>query len=144
MLLLHISDIHFRHPHCNTGMDPDQPYRTRLIQDAGDLRQRFGTVDAILVGGDIAFRGAPEEYSAALEWLKELSVRCGCALERIFVIPGNHDVDPDKERASSKRYRQALNCPSRIPGLATDVERVDPQKAVSRQSLRRCGVPGTC
>jgi predicted MPP superfamily phosphohydrolase len=93
MLLLNISDIHFRHPHCNTGMDPDQPYRTRLIQDVRDLSEKLGPVDAILVGGDIAFRGAPEEYGAALEWLKELSDRCKCPLERVFVIPGNHDVD---------------------------------------------------
>jgi predicted MPP superfamily phosphohydrolase len=74
-------------------MDPDQPYRTRLIQDARDFAQKMGTVDAILVGGDIAFRGAPEEYAAALEWLKELSAQCGCPLERVFVVPGNHDVD---------------------------------------------------
>ena len=74
-------------------MDPDRPYRTRLIQDARDRTQTLGAVDAILVGGDIAFRGAPEEYAAALDWLKELSDQCGCPLERVFVIPGNHDVD---------------------------------------------------
>jgi predicted MPP superfamily phosphohydrolase len=93
MLLLNVSDIHFRHPYCNTEMDPDRPYRTRLIQDARDFVQKLGPVDAILVGGDIAFRGAPEEYAAALEWLKELSEQCQCPLERVFVIPGNHDVD---------------------------------------------------
>lgn len=74
-------------------MDPDQPYRTRLIQDARDLTKSLGTIDAILVGGDIASRGAPEEYDAALKWLKELIDRCGCPLERVFVVPGNHDVD---------------------------------------------------
>lgn len=93
MLLLNISDIHFRHPHCSTGMDPNRPYRTRLVQDSRDLNQRLGPVDAILVGGDIAFRGAPEEYTAALAWLRELSDACGCPLERVFVVPGNHDVD---------------------------------------------------
>jgi predicted MPP superfamily phosphohydrolase len=93
MLLLNISDIHFQHPYCNTEMDPDKPYRTRLIQDARGLTQTLGAVDAILVGGDVAFRGAPEEYSAALEWLKELSDECRCPLERVFVVPGNHDVD---------------------------------------------------
>jgi len=74
-------------------MDPDRPYRTLLIQDARDRTRTLGAVDAILVGGDIAFRGAPEEYAAALDWLKELSDQCGCPLERVFVIPGNHDVD---------------------------------------------------
>jgi hypothetical protein len=51
MLLLNISDIHFRHPFCNTQMDPDRPYRTMLIQDARSLTDRLGPVDAILVGG---------------------------------------------------------------------------------------------
>lgn len=41
MLLLHISDIHFR------------------VQD-------LGPVGAILVGGDIAFKGDPEEYKAVM------------------------------------------------------------------------------
>ena len=93
MLLLNISDIHFRHPICNSPMDPDRPYRTRLIQDVRDRTATWGNVDAILVGGDIAFAGAAEEYEAAYQWLKELAQACGCPLERIFVIPGNHDVD---------------------------------------------------
>jgi len=53
MLLLNISDIHFR-TDCNTTDGPDRPYRTMLIQDARSLTGRLGAVDAILVGGDIA------------------------------------------------------------------------------------------
>ena len=78
MLLLHISDIHFRHPLCASDMDPDRSYRTRLIQDAHDRANELGPVDAILVTGDIAFCGAPEEYTAALGWLSELAAACGC------------------------------------------------------------------
>ncbi|MCK1418135.1 metallophosphoesterase [Bradyrhizobium sp. 171] len=99
MLLLHVSDIHFRHPICNTNRDPDRPFRTRLIQDARDRVKSLGSVDAILVGGDIAFAGKPQEYVAALKWLYELADACGCARNRIFVIPGNHDVDRDVIRA---------------------------------------------
>jgi 3',5'-cyclic AMP phosphodiesterase CpdA len=93
MLLLNIADIHFRYPICNTQMDPDLPYRTMLILDARSLVKRLGSVDAILVCGDIAFAGLKEEYDAALEWLKDLSEACGCTLDRVFVAPGNHDVD---------------------------------------------------
>lgn len=95
MLLLHVSDIHFRHPICNTDRDPDRPFRTRLIQDARDRVKVLGPVNAILVGGDIAFAGKLEEYEAALRWLYELADACGCDRTRIFVIPGNHDVDRD-------------------------------------------------
>lgn len=94
MLLLHISDIHFRAPDCvNPDLDPDRPYRTRLIQDARARTDTLGLVGAILISGDIAFHGNPREYEAAFDWIEELADACGCSLERVFVVPGNHDVD---------------------------------------------------
>ena len=94
MLLLHISDIHFREPNCvNPDLDPDRPYRTRMIQDVRRRVQTIGPVGALLVGGDVAFKGHPTEYEVAKAWIHELAEACGCHLERIFVIPGNHDVD---------------------------------------------------
>jgi len=93
MLLLNVSDIHFRHPICTSGMDPDRPFRTRLIQDARQRSAELGSVDAMLVSGDIAFAGMTEEYDEAYRWLVELATVCNCPLERIYVIPGNHDVN---------------------------------------------------
>lgn len=94
MLLLHISDIHFRAPECvNPALDADRPFRTRLVQDVRARADALGPVGAILIGGDIAFRGDPEEYRAAFTWFNELAEACGCPLERVFVVPGNHDVD---------------------------------------------------
>ena len=93
-MLLHISDIHFRSPHClNPEQDPDRPYRTLMVQDVRDRLRQLGAADAILVGGDIAFKGAPDEYRIAMTWIEELSSAARCPLDRIFVIPGNHDVD---------------------------------------------------
>jgi predicted MPP superfamily phosphohydrolase len=94
VLLLHIADIHFRSPDClNPDLDPDRPYRTRLIQDVRSRVSELGPVGAILIGGDIAFKGAPEEYQVAMAWITELAAVAGCPLERVFVVPGNHDVD---------------------------------------------------
>ncbi len=94
MLLLHISDIHFRAPDClNADLDPDRPYRTRLIADVRNCVAELGSVGAILIGGDVAFKGAPEEYATAMVWIHELAAVAGCPMERVFVIPGNHDVD---------------------------------------------------
>lgn len=100
MLILHLSDIHFRYPICTTDRDPDRPFRTRLLQHAREQRSKLGPIDAILVGGDIAFAGKPEEYKVARAWLYELAVACGCKHERIYVIPGNHDIDRDIIRGS--------------------------------------------
>ena len=94
MLLLHISDIHFRTPDClYPDLDPDRPIRTMMLRDARERTQTLGNVDAILVGGDIAYKGDKDEYAAACSWLEELADATGCRLERIFVVPGNHDVD---------------------------------------------------
>lgn len=94
MLLLHISDIHFRTPDCLTARsDPERPYRTRLLQDVRTRTAALGPVGAILVSGDIAFRGCAQEYEVALAWLKELADACRCPVDRVFVTPGNHDVD---------------------------------------------------
>ena len=94
MLLLHIADIHFRAPDCvNPDIDPDRPFRTRMVQDARTRIQENGPLGALLVGGDIAFKGDPQEYAVAITWLKEFADACDCPMERVFVIPGNHDVN---------------------------------------------------
>ncbi len=94
MLLLHVSDIHFRAPDClDPNLDPDRPYRTMLLQDVRIMVADLGSVGAILIGGDIAFKGAPQEYQTAMVWIRELAAVAGCPPERIFAIPGNHDVD---------------------------------------------------
>ncbi|GLS13431.1 metallophosphoesterase [Hydrogenophaga electricum] len=95
MRLLHLSDIHFREPAClSAGGDRDTPFRTRLEADLLDLCHKDGIpVDAILVGGDIAFKGHPDEYKAAKDWLLRIADRSGCKPEGILTVPGNHDVD---------------------------------------------------
>lgn len=112
MLLLHISDIHFRAPDClNPALDPDRPYRTRLLQDVRDQVANLGPVTAVLVGGDIAFKGAPEEYQTAMTWLTELAAIAGCPMERVFVVPGNHDVDRAAiGRSAAVRNAQGAIC----------------------------------
>ena len=94
MLMLHISDIHFKSPDCNDPFtDPDRPVRTRMMDDLREQVEVMGKVGAILVGGDIAYKAAADEYKVALAWLSQLAEISGCPKERIFVVPGNHDVD---------------------------------------------------
>lgn len=115
MLILHVSDIHFRSPDCLTpDMDADRPFRTRLIQDAQTMVQKLGPVDAILIGGDIAFKGAPEEYETAFEWIKSLAAATRCAIGRVFVIPGNHDVDRSiaKEQKVREVHEKIADAPA--------------------------------
>lgn len=136
MLLLHISDIHFRAPNClNPDLDADRPFRTRLLQDARARATALGPVGAILVGGDIAFKGDPQEYQVAFAWIKELAEACQCPLERVFVIPGNHDVDRSiiMRAPSTRNAQQAIKTalPQRREGeLRTQFADQDAGKAL--------------
>ncbi|MBG7622104.1 metallophosphoesterase [Herbaspirillum sp. AP02] len=94
MRLLNISDIHFRAPECLTpALDPDAAFRSCLEEDVEALCVASGAVDAILVCGDIAFKGDPQEYEVAERWLLRLAEKCGCSPDEIYVVPGNHDID---------------------------------------------------
>lgn len=94
MLMLHLSDIHFKAPDClDQWMDPDFAIRTRMMRDLTEQVRNLGKVDAILIGGDVAFKAAPDEYRMARTWIQQLAEIAGCPKERVFVVPGNHDVD---------------------------------------------------
>lgn len=92
MLLLHLSDLHFRRGEVGTAMDPNRHLRNELTRDAEQMCARLGTPGAILVSGDIAFAGDQAEYDFALSWLEDLCGRCGTTLANVFTVPGNHDV----------------------------------------------------
>lgn len=57
--------------------------------------ESLGEVGAILIGGDVAFKAAADEYQTAWNWIQQLAAISGCPKERIFAVPGNHDVDRD-------------------------------------------------
>lgn len=112
MLLLHLSDIHFKSPDCLTPEhDPNKPIRTYMLQDINNkITELGGSADAILISGDIAFKGAEEEYSTATTWIDDLCSAAGCSHERVFVVPGNHDVNRDvtRKRTATKNTQAAI------------------------------------
>jgi calcineurin-like phosphoesterase family protein len=111
MLLLHISDIHFRHGEVGAPDDPNKALRNDMVRDVRYMRDKIGrTADLILLSGDIAYAGQEKEYNFAYKWLEEeLCPAAGCAIENIFVIPGNHDVDIKAEAGpASLHARKSL------------------------------------
>lgn len=94
MRILHLSDIHFNAPQClKPDSDRDRPYRTRLENHLATRVAGMGPIDAIMVGGDVAYKGDPREYEVARQWLLDLAKRTGCDSASIWVVPGNHDVN---------------------------------------------------
>lgn len=86
---LHISDLH---------LSSDRPYGQDIVTNSfldslPGLVQRHGSVDAIFVSGDIANIGALDEYDQATSFFDRLLEITALPKERLFVAPGNHDVD---------------------------------------------------
>ena len=89
--LLHLSDIHFGG--YGPVWDEDDDQREQVLEDVRRLVAESGTIDGILVGGDVAYSGQPQQYERAREWLAALVEVCGCPAGNVWVVPGNHDVD---------------------------------------------------
>ncbi|MEW9879141.1 metallophosphoesterase [Pseudomonas putida] len=92
MRILHFSDIHFRKTEIGTTQDPNFHLRSELFHDVVDQSQKLGAPDAIIITGDIAFAGDPAEFEFATQWLQSLCDACGCSMQSVFVVPGNHDA----------------------------------------------------
>lgn len=99
MLFLHISDIHFKKVEVGQPDDPNLALRNDMIRDVKAMRERIGRpADGVLLSGDIAFAGKAAEYDFAYQWLEnEICPVAGCAIDNVFVVPGNHDVDRSVE-----------------------------------------------
>ena len=93
MLIVHLSDIHFKEADVTTTHDPNFYLRSEILHDLAAHRDRLGNADLVVVSGDVAFAGQPAEYGFAAKWLKLACDACGAPVSNVFVVPGNHDVD---------------------------------------------------
>lgn len=94
--ILHISDIHFKHFNEKGYLDLDKDIQNEIEYDLSVLKKDYNNIDVILIGGDIAFSGAVNEYAEADRWIKRICEITGCKEENVLMIPGNHDVDRSK------------------------------------------------
>lgn len=89
----HLSDIHFAGYAAGAVFDLESDIRNELVIDLQQLVERAGPLDALLIGGDVAGKGKTSEYKVAERWITELCGEFGIPTERVYCVPGNHDVD---------------------------------------------------
>ncbi len=111
LVLVHLSDIHFRDPRRGTTGILDADLRRELQSDALRVVAVAGRAEGILVGGDIAHSGRKEEYEIAREWLNSFCGRLGCETDDVWVVPGNHDVDRSVLEGSTQSAGHARAAP---------------------------------
>ncbi|AUX33292.1 uncharacterized protein SOCE836_054470 [Sorangium cellulosum] len=67
-----------------------------------------GAVDLLCITGDIADWGQPEEYAAASEFVEATRARLGLDSDRVFIVPGNHDVARLVARETWQKLRELI------------------------------------
>jgi len=92
--ILHLSDVHFNEQshqfaRISSGVRPS--LARRLIDD---LRRHYGDTPpaAIIISGDLTWRGVPEEYAWAHEFVSAVQSAYGLDASHVLAIPGNHDI----------------------------------------------------
>ena len=93
---LHLSDLHFQK---NDAHDRNIVLE-KLLDDIDKRTEKYNSVlqhiDFVCFTGDIAFAGKSEEYVLAFESFIEPLLKClGLDATRLFVVPGNHDINRD-------------------------------------------------
>ena len=125
--ILHLSDLHFR-----AGDKLDQYNRQvvmeELLRDIAERTSRIGamveSIDLIVISGDLAFSGDEEEYSQLeRELLDSLSKSSNIAHDRLFTVPGNHDVDRSQIGEYSHSSRPSFVSRNDISDVLLDDER---------------------
>lgn len=102
--ILQISDIHWKKRKKWNENFPGM--KARFLVDLEDYYKAKGSVDYIFVCGDVAFKGAKDEYDEAKEYIEKICKIVGCTDEQVYVVPGNHDLN---RKAAGANIREMMN-----------------------------------
>lgn len=113
--ILQISDIHWTK---RKNWDADFPgMKARFLVDLKDYHKAKGSIDYVFVCGDVAFKGAKDEYDEAKEYIEKICKIVGCKDEQVFVVPGNHDLN---RKAAGANIREMMNAALSCEGRNKD------------------------
>ncbi len=116
---LHLSDWHQK----GTEFDREIVLEALLndITRRADISQSLAEVDFIVFSGDLASSGKPEEYQTAKEKLLD-PILDATVLKpnRLFIVPGNHDLDRDELKLFSSDLQKPIESEAQTKEWLTD------------------------
>lgn len=102
---LHLSDLHFR----ESRTYDENIVLKALLKDVDErIKKDSLQPDFVVVTGDIAFSCQPSEYDLARTFFDELLTKTGLSKNRLFLVPGNHDVNRKLITAGAKAVGASL------------------------------------
>ena len=91
---LHLSDLHMR---LTDGWSQDVVLDS-MCEYVEQLCNEGLAIDFILMTGDLAFSGKSDEYELVADFFDSLVTKADVPRERVFCVPGNHDIDRDRQQ----------------------------------------------
>jgi predicted phosphodiesterase len=128
---LHVSDIHMR---VSTAWSQDVVLRA-MCENIARKRTEGVSFDFILATGDLAFSGKADEYKLVAEFFDALSAASGVPKAKIFCIPGNHDIERDRQKMCFRGARGSLQSQNHIDLLLSPGD--DLETLLKRQEAYR-------
>jgi tetratricopeptide (TPR) repeat protein len=103
--ILHVSDLHLD----GESSGPGGWRRKRVFGAEWEKNLAAivddGPIDLICFTGDLVQSGKPSEYAALTPFVENLLAHTGVAHDRLFVVPGNHDIDRSIAKPAWKKLR---------------------------------------
>lgn len=105
--ILHISDLHWR-----GSREKEHPRRYLVLADSWqqNLNEILveGPIDLVCLTGDLADWGKANEYKDTIPLLESLLRKLNLTWERLFLVPGNHDIDRKLTKDGTKKSPEQL------------------------------------
>ncbi len=116
---LHLSDWHQK------GKDFDRTVvRDALMKDIKDravISTDLSKIDFAVFSGDVTYHGTVEEYQTAIdEFFNPLLEASGVERNRLFIVPGNHDLEWNALELLPSDLLDKLNTPGGVNRWLTD------------------------
>lgn len=94
---LHLSDLHFKG---DSRKSQAEKFNRDIVSKAGlhfiKNLDAADKIDFIVITGDLAHGGGKKEYGVVMTFCEELLKVLNLGKNRLFLVPGNHDVDRNK------------------------------------------------
>jgi 3',5'-cyclic AMP phosphodiesterase CpdA len=89
--IVHMSDLHFGAGHGHGGTISYDTLLRTLKQEADEVWGLFRP-NMLVVSGDLTSAGVRDEFEQATQFLADVARLLGLQRDRVYVVPGNHDV----------------------------------------------------
>ena len=128
---LHISDFH-----CREKLKWSQDVVLKSLLE--DIKKNYSgelKPDLVFITGDISFSGQEEEFKIAQDFIDKLKEITEIDIDRIFFVPGNHDIDRNEEEDAIIGARTIIRNSGELDRIYTNPKRL--KTLFNRQSVYR-------